>query len=234
MRKYISALLILAGIVVMIYPKAMDIYSRYRQEKIMEEWQNSLALIDKGIDEEGEEWEQAPWYDYDEESLISQLEERQEEAQDKANREKEKLERERKAREEYIKEHMDGILTIDKIEFKQPILRGATEGNLKISVASMEHSGKPGDIGNYAIAGHRSRPYGKNFNRLDEVEEGDIIGLDDGETLYKYTVVEKLYVYPEETWVLNSKEGEREITLITCHPMKNPTHRLIVKGKILD
>ena len=46
--------------------------------------------------------------------------------------------------------------------------------------------------------------------------------------------MEKLYVKPEEVWVLNGNKTDKEVTLITCHPQVNPTHRLIIKGKIID
>ena len=105
---------------------------------------------------------------------------------------------------------------------------------MNISVASMDHTGKAGEFGNYVIAGHRNYTYGRNFNRLDEVEVGDTIEVDTGKEQYKYIVEEKLYVKPQETWVLNDNKKSREITLITCHPMVNATHRLIIKGKIKD
>ncbi len=58
----------------------------------------------------------------------------------------------------------------------------------------MENTGVLGETGNYAIAGHRNHTYGKNFNRLEELEQGDIIYASDNENQYKYTVVDKLYV----------------------------------------
>lgn len=139
-----------------------------------------------------------------------------------------------KKEKEYIENNTDGVLKIDKINLEQPILRGATEKNMNISVASMDHTGKAGEFGNYVIAGHRNYTYGRNFNRLDEVEVGDTIEVDTGKEQYKYIVEEKLYVKPQETWVLNDNKKSREITLITCHPMVNATHRLIIKGKIKD
>lgn len=67
------------------------------------------------------------------------------------------------------------ILKIDKINLKQPVLEGATKENMAISVTSVNPKVKPGDTSNYSISGHRSYKYERNFNRLDEIEKGDII-----------------------------------------------------------
>lgn len=136
--------------------------------------------------------------------------------------------------EEDTKKNQEGILTIEKIDLKLPILKGATRKNMLISVTSLENTGKPGEVGNYVLSAHRNHTYGKNFNRLDELEEGDQIVVDTGKNTYEYTVVKKIYVNPDELWVLNSKENIKEITLITCHPMIKPTQRLIVKGELTE
>jgi sortase A len=126
---------------------------------------------------------------------------------------------------------MDGILTIDKINLRLPILKGATTSNLKLSVASIIGTGKIGQPGNYCIAGHRSYAYGKNFNRLDELKPGDIIQITAADNQYQYTVTEKLYVKPTDVWVLSGNGTDKEISLITCDPMINPTQRLVVRAK---
>jgi len=235
MRRIISFILIFLGIVIISYPQATEIYSIHKQQKLIEEWQASLSIIDQGIVEEGEDSEpyieeQQPANQYDIQNTAS--EERLKEAREKEERDKKAREKEEK--EKYINKNLDGMLTIEAINLHLPILKGATESNMQISVASMEHTGRPGEIGNYAVAGHRSRTYGRNFNRLDEVAKGDLIEVSNGKNSYNYIVVEKIYVLPDETWVLNSDNDKREITLITCHPVIDATHRLIVKGEIIE
>ncbi|AFS77375.1 sortase family protein [Gottschalkia acidurici 9a] len=135
---------------------------------------------------------------------------------------------------EYSNRNMDGILRIRKINLELPILKGATPKNLNSTVASVNDTTKVGEVGNYSIAGHRSHTYGRNFNRLDELKKGDSIEVETEREKYIFIVSEKLYVEPEEVSVLEGNNKDKEITLITCHPMINPTHRLIVKGKIVD
>lgn len=125
------------------------------------------------------------------------------------------------------------ILKIDKINLKQPVLEGATKENMAISVTSVNPKVKPGDTSNYSISGHRSYKYERNFNRLDEIEKGDIIEVIYLGDEFKYKVNKKFLVKPHEVWVLDSKNNKPEITLITCEPMYNPTHRLIVQGELI-
>ncbi|MCR8643606.1 class D sortase [Paenibacillus sp. N1-5-1-14] len=128
--------------------------------------------------------------------------------------------------------NLDGILVIDKIDLKLPILHGATMENMKTTAASIANTGKVGSIGNYALAGHRNRTFGRNFNRLDELERGDFIKVDVGTQSFRYQVTEIFRVKPEEVWVLEGNGKDKEITLVTCDPIENPTHRLIIKGKM--
>lgn len=128
------------------------------------------------------------------------------------------------------KQDIIGMLDIPTIEFHQPILKGTNKTNLAISVTTVEPTVLPGEYGNLTIAGHNSWSYGRNFNRLNEVSKGDRLLLDDGEEIYFYVVTEIEIVEPKDVWILNSDPKKQEITLITCWPMKEPTHRLIVKG----
>ncbi|WP_010268112.1 class D sortase [Paenibacillus senegalensis] len=215
-RKLASLMLICIGIIILGYPKLSQIYYDAQQEKLIRQWQHSFQNIRSGED-----------------SLLA----------DAGNSSasyvstafvpaagNEPAEEQTLARPE----NMEGMLVIDKIDLNLPILSGATEENLKTTAASIENTGEMGQVGNYAVAGHRNHAYGRNFNRLDELEEGDRIIVDNGEEQFEYTVFEKLYVLPEEVWVLESNGVDREITLVTCHPIDTGTHRLIIKGKMTD
>ncbi|HHY26884.1 MAG TPA: class D sortase [Desulfitobacterium dehalogenans] len=218
-RSLVSTVLIIIGLALAAYPKGGELYTAYQQQKLLSQWQQSLAVIDRG----------------DPDTAVGDIligaDSGAEAAEPAA--EQERREQEQKLRDS-LQKHLEGILTIEKIGLSLPILKGATAENLNTSVASLENSGRPGTVGNYALAAHRSHTYGQLFNRLDELEAGDRIEVDTGKDIYRYTVITKLYVKPEETWVLDSREEGGEITLITCHPMLNPTQRLIVKGKLIE
>ncbi|MGF7057963.1 class D sortase [Brassicibacter mesophilus] len=243
LRRIVSTIIILTGLLVVAYPKGSELFHNYKQQKLIKEWQQSLLAIESSYTtpQENNETillgkEKAQNKDISNNRTLkdySSYSERYEEAEKKKKEnERKKKEAEEKRRKEYIKKNMEGMLIIEKINLSLPILHGATDKNLKMSAASIENTGEAGKIGNYSIAGHRSRTFGRNFNRLDEVEIGDILEVDDGKNQYRYTVSEKLYVKPEEVWVLNGNKKDKEITLVTCHPMTKSTHRLIIKGKI--
>ncbi|WP_235918224.1 class D sortase [Paenibacillus lutrae] len=209
--KILSALLMIAGVILFSYPKVAEMVEDARQQKLEKDWIASFQNVESVS-------ESAPVSpDSDE---IGTAENSPEGAA------------------EFMKSYagagkVEGILVIDKIGLRLPILEGATNRNLKTTAASIEHTGTAGEIGNYAIAGHRNRTFGRNFNRLDELEAGDQLKVDTGEASYQYTVTEKTLVKPEDVWVLEGDGSSKEITLVTCHPIDNPTHRLIVKGRII-
>lgn len=203
-RKYTSVLLILIGLLILVYPVYNKFNNEYQQKKIMLEWEETFKII-------GEEQD----LDKDEDK-------------DEIKEEEVKVIEKKK-----IIYKSEGILKIKKINLSLPILTDATTNNLDISLASLKNTGSPGEEGNYGIAGHRGRVYGHLLNRLDEVEEGDTITVETAGGTYDYVVIEKLLVEPEDVWVLKKNGNKREITLVTCHPIKNPTHRLIVKGEMV-
>ncbi|WP_312883307.1 class D sortase [Paenibacillus germinis] len=224
-RKKLSLLIIVLGIIIFLYPTLNDHYESYQQNKILKQWQENLQDMDQtgsDIEEETDAGLVVPSSSPVAEALPTSSQ---------PSSQPSPLAVKTTPRPVTLpQKNIEGVLTIDKIDLKLPILTDATVNNLKISVASIAKTGKVGAVGNYAIAGHRNLTYGKNFNRLDEVTEGDFIEVNTGSKTYIYKVVDKQYVLPEDVWVLKGNGKDREITLITCHPMENPTHRIAIKG----
>ncbi|WP_025026625.1 class D sortase [Caldalkalibacillus mannanilyticus] len=131
-------------------------------------------------------------------------------------------------------EEVMGTITIEKINLREPMLARTTDKTLKLGVGSVVTDVFPGHIGNFVLAGHRSRTYGKQFNRLDEMETGDLIILETLDHHFVYEVVSKFIVEPDGVFVLDQNVSGQELTLITCEPVRNPTHRLIVKASLLQ
>lgn len=224
-RKKLSLLFIVLGIIIFLYPTLNDRYESYQQNKILKQWQENLQDMDQTgsvLEEETDAGLVVPSSSPAVEALPTSSQPSSQPSPLAAKTTPKPVTLPQK--------NIEGVLTIDKIDLKLPILTDATVNNLKISVASIANTGKAGAVGNYAIAGHRNLTYGKNFNRLDEVTEGDFIEVNTGSKTYIYKVVDKQYVLPEDVWVLKGNGKDREITLITCHPMENPTHRIAIKG----
>ena len=92
-----------------------------------------------------------------------------------------------------------------------------------------------GEIGNTVLNGHHNA-YGKVFQYLAYLQEGDLIQIYGGGSWYNYVVSNKM-VLPEwdvtierrlenAAWIMPS-EDER-LTLVTCWPEQTNSHRLII------
>jgi sortase A len=123
-----------------------------------------------------------------------------------------------------------GIIEIPKIKTKMPVIKGTSEQVLDMGAGYLEGTAYPGQVGNSAIAAHRSRTYGRMFNRLDEIKEGDKVTIKTDKGTYQYEVFDTFLVKPNDLSVLQKKGDKKILTLITCHPSNNPTHRLIVQA----
>ena len=124
---------------------------------------------------------------------------------------------------------IDAIVKIPSINIEYPVLSETSDALLEISVNKYWPKNlKPNEIGNYCIVGHNYRN-GKMFGRLNELENGDIVELQDltGRTL-KYQVYNKYVVEPTDTRCTSQlTNGRKELTLITC--TNYGTQRLVVK-----
>lgn len=133
---------------------------------------------------------------------------------------------------EEMQDQAIAVIAIDKIDLKLPVLEGATKENMKISAAHMTETAALGEVGNAAIAAHRARTKGRLFNRLNELEIGDAIAIQTRNQRLNYTVFKISVVEPTDLSVLNGNDDDSILTLITCDPLVNPTHRLIVHAKL--
>lgn len=131
-----------------------------------------------------------------------------------------------------IRQRAIATIEIASIGVKLPVLEGATEANMARAAAHMTETAPLGEVGNAAIAAHRARTKGRLFNRLDEVKEGDEIVIRTAGQTYVYTVTRQRIVKPDDVSVLGHNGSDKLLTLITCDPVINATHRLIVQAKM--
>ena len=125
-----------------------------------------------------------------------------------------------------------GILTIEKIGLRMPVIPGVSEEQLKIAAGWVTQTAPVGLIGNAVVAGHRQYEYGRQFNRLDELEPGDIIQYQsiEGEAV-AFSVYDISVVEPDDQSVFYQPADRAILTLYTCTPIRMATHRLIVRAE---
>ena len=96
----------------------------------------------------------------------------------------------------------------------------------------------PGNIGNTVISGHHNIK-GEVFRYVVDLEEGDEVDVYVNEQRYPYVVKEK-YILREKgvpddvrntnaRWI--AKTTDERLTLVTCWPYTNNTHRVIVVAR---
>jgi len=125
-----------------------------------------------------------------------------------------------------------GILTIDSINLRLPIAEGVDEATLRIAPGRVPQTAQIGDIGNAVIAGHRNYTFGSMFNRLGEVEIGDIVQYQarNGEMM-EFVVFEVAIIEPHDQVAFLQPVNDSIITLYTCTPIRTATHRLIIRAQ---
>jgi len=130
------------------------------------------------------------------------------------------------------KEGVMGILRIPCMEVILPIYHGTEEEVLEKGVGHIQNSSFPvGGISSHCLlAGHRGLPDAKIFTDLGKVGIGELIFLDVFGETYCYQVTEIQTIRPEETDILQIRENEDLLSLITCTPYGINTHRLVVTG----
>jgi sortase A len=101
-----------------------------------------------------------------------------------------------------------------------------------------QDSAGPGQGGNIVLSGHHNIK-GEVFRYLVDIEAGSIISLYLGDRRYDYAVSDKFIVKdkgePEAVRRANARWigpfNEERLTLVTCWPFNNNTHRVIVIAK---
>ncbi|WP_246096596.1 class D sortase [Paenibacillus sinopodophylli] len=217
MRKILSYALVVVGLLILMYPKASEWYDNRQQDKLMADWEAA------SFDETAEQQAQQQF-----EELTDLFN-----AESAATEEPTIAPTDAPAATPAAQKIVPiATIKIDKIKLKLPVVEGATQKNMKAATAHLKETTAIGEVGNAAIAGHRMRSKGRLFNRLGEVEVGDKIVVDTKDKSYTYTVYKVSIVKPTDVSVLNYNNKDKLLTLITCDPIVNPTHRLIIHAKM--
>jgi sortase A len=124
-------------------------------------------------------------------------------------------------------------------DYHRPIAQGVGTKVLNDAKLGMGHyaqSQLPGQIGNFALASHRSA-YGGAFHIINQLVVGDSIFVETQDGWYRYIYRNTEYVRPSGVGVifpvpqqLGIKPTERIITLTTCNPLYSSAERMVAYG----
>lgn len=125
-------------------------------------------------------------------------------------------------------------LKIPKIGLSVYIVEGVRYNDLKNGPGHFKETPMPGQLGNSAIAGHRTT-WGHPFLELDQLDPGDRITVVTVDGTYVYSVTSTEIVSPSDyAKVIPTTDPDRAtLTLATCHPAYTARQRLIVHADLV-
>jgi len=219
-RILIVIFLVIAGIVVMVYPSLSNYVNTIHSSYAVQELNEQLDNVDTAKLERQRELAEA----YND-SLTGLVEDAfsDEDQTDRSDYES-------------IMDFGNGIMgyiQIPKIHVELSIYHGVSDAVLQKGVGHMPDSAFPiGGPGNHTVlTGHTGLPSAELFTDLTELQEGDqffITAL--GQTL-AYEVDQIVVVLPHEVEELVPERGRDYCTLVTCTPYGINSHRLLVRGE---
>jgi sortase A len=124
--------------------------------------------------------------------------------------------------------------------YVKPISEGVSRKEVldKLGIGHYPGTVMPGQVGNFAMAGHRTT-YGKPFADADKLEVGDALVVQTADAWFVYEVTTTKIVKPNDVYVIGpnplnpgNAPTAASITLTTCHPKFSAAQRMIVHGEL--
>lgn len=122
----------------------------------------------------------------------------------------------------------------------KPVLQGVSLEVLAEGLGHYPTSAMPGQLGNFAVAGHRIS-YGEPFRNVPELQIGDNVYVETENYWYTYRLAKSEIVLPDAAWTVQpdpfgpeSTLSDKLVTLTTCEPLYGNSHRWIWWGELVD
>jgi sortase A len=138
----------------------------------------------------------------------------------------------------------DGAFAVVRIprfgaDYARPLLEGTGRPVLALGIGHYAGTAGPGQVGNFAIAGHRTT-YGRPFHDVDRLRNGDRVVVETLDTVHVYEVTSREVVRPTDVAVLapvpddpGAKATGAALTMTSCHPTYSATERFGVHGRLV-
>ena len=216
-------ILLLAGILVLLYPVFATQYNNARQERIASEF--SAVAENVGPDAVAENLRRADEYNLkaSESPILDPW-----------------LDAQRPGTAQY-QDYLSQLnlndvmatIKIPSIDVNLPIYHGTDTATLDKGIGHLFGTALPvgGESTHTVLTGHTGLGNATMFDQLTSVKMGDYFYIETAGRHLKYQVTDIRVVLPHETESLNKVEGKDLATLITCTPYGVNTHRLLVTGE---
>ena len=216
-------ILLLAGILVLLYPVLATQYNNQRQERIASEF--SAVADQAGPDAVAESLRRADEYNLkaSESPILDPW-----------------LDAQRPGTAQY-QDYLSQLnlndvmatIKIPSINVNLPIYHGTENATLDKGIGHLFGTALPvgGESTHTVLTGHTGLGNATMFDQLTSVKVGDVFYIETAGRHLKYEVTDIRVVLPTETESLNKVDGKDLATLITCTPYGINTHRLLVTGE---
>ena len=118
-------------------------------------------------------------------------------------------------------------------DYVRTVAEGEDELLLQSAIGHYPGTQMPGEMGNFAVAAHRTT-WGAPFNKIADLRVGDRIYVQTADGWYTYTFRSMEYVVPEGVEVLEPVPQQPEVpatgrvmTMTSCNPMFSAAERII-------
>lgn len=216
-------ILLLAGILVLLYPVFATQYNNARQERIASEF--SAVAENAGPDAVAENLRRADEYNL--KASSSPILDPWLDAQRPGTAQY----------QDYLSQlNLNDVMAtikIPSIDVNLPIYHGTDTATLDKGIGHLFGTALPvgGESTHTVLTGHTGLGNATMFDQLTSVKMGDYFYIETAGRHLKYQVTDIRVVLPHETESLNKVEGKDLATLITCTPYGVNTHRLLVTGE---
>lgn len=121
-----------------------------------------------------------------------------------------------------------------------PVLEGTDDVQLDSGIGHFIESAQPGQVGNFALAGHRTT-HGEPLANVDQLRKGDAVYVRTQTSWYTYVLDRDAMLQPSDTWVIKANPdhlveklgSDRLITLVTCDPRWGSQRRWVWWGHLI-
>ncbi|MFG2211039.1 sortase [Streptomyces sp. NPDC048638] len=127
-------------------------------------------------------------------------------------------------------------------DWAQPVYDGVGDTQLRAGVGHFPGTEQAGQVGNFALAGHRSGVADPAFRDIDRITTGAEIQVTTAHRItYVYTVTRVHTVAPSDVNVIaqvpghpNTAPTKAKLTLVTCWPATGHTKRVVVEADLVS
>jgi sortase A len=139
-----------------------------------------------------------------------------------------------------------GLLRVPRFgdTYEKPIVKGFGDDDLARGVGWDTKSARPGEIGNFAVAGHRVT-HGEVFSKFPKLKKGDLVYVETRKDIFTYKLrnsgtsitVDFTVGWPLQRVPAPNAAGERPtkavITMLTCSELFHTRNRNVVIGDLI-